>query len=214
MPRSVTTSQALLGLLALRPSWTASELADEVHRNMRFFWPRARSRAYAQLKKLVDDGLASAAIEARSGRGAPTRTRYKLTAKGHRSLAQWLTHQPQSTVLESEALLRVLLGHVGPPESLLVALDAMRRDGEAIIEVAHLVADEYVAGTAPFQSEVHTRALLFDFLAGHATLMIEWADRANKIVESWSTMSEKDRDLRAVEHIASLRKGLPRIPGD
>ena len=40
MPRANTTADAILGLLALRGSWTATELTAQIGRNMRFFWLR------------------------------------------------------------------------------------------------------------------------------------------------------------------------------
>lgn len=47
MRRTGTTAHAILGLLALRPAWSTYELSQQLRRNMRFFWPRAESRIYA-----------------------------------------------------------------------------------------------------------------------------------------------------------------------
>ena len=52
MPRANTTANAILGLLALRPSWTATELTDQIGRNMRYFWPRAASRVFGEARAL------------------------------------------------------------------------------------------------------------------------------------------------------------------
>lgn len=53
------TSYAILGLLAVRP-YTTYELATQVERTVRRFWPRARSKLYEEPKKLVAAGLAEA----------------------------------------------------------------------------------------------------------------------------------------------------------
>src|SRR5260221_635909 len=52
MRRSSSTANAILGLLALRPSWSTWELTTQLRRNMRFFWPRAESRIFAEARRL------------------------------------------------------------------------------------------------------------------------------------------------------------------
>lgn len=58
MRRTATTANAILGLLSLRDEWSAFELTKEMRRNLRFFWPRAESRVYDELRRLEDAGLA------------------------------------------------------------------------------------------------------------------------------------------------------------
>ena len=57
-----TTSYAILGLLAVKP-WTTYELAQQMKRAVGQFWPRAESNLYAEPKKLVALGLATASQE-------------------------------------------------------------------------------------------------------------------------------------------------------
>ena len=45
-------------------------------------------------------------------------------------------------------------------DQLDVALDQLRADAHAILEVGRVVGPEYLAGTAPFQDQIHTRALV------------------------------------------------------
>jgi PadR family transcriptional regulator, regulatory protein AphA len=46
---------------------SAYELTKAMRRNLRFFWPRAEARIYAEAKRLAEAGLASAT----RGRRAP-----------------------------------------------------------------------------------------------------------------------------------------------
>ena len=85
-PELTTTSFAILGLLAIRP-WSTYELARQMQRDLRFAWPRAESNLYAEPKKLIAHGLASAASEPR---GQRRRTVYTITPAGRRALAGWL----------------------------------------------------------------------------------------------------------------------------
>lgn len=206
MRRTATTANALLGLLALRPSWTTWELTKQLRRNMRFFWPRAESRIYDEAKTLVDRGLAR---DRRTFTGRRARTHYAITAKGKRELRLWLATPPRATSLECEPVLRVFLGDLGTTEQLSVALDQVRTDADAILEVGRVVAAEYLAGTAPFQDQVQYRALVFDFLSSHALMLREWADRAEAVIAAWPGLSESERAHRAQAAIAT---GLERFP--
>jgi DNA-binding PadR family transcriptional regulator len=209
MARTATTANALLGLLALRPEWTTWELTTQLRRNMRFFWPRAESRILAELKRLHAAGLVRARKEAV---GRRPRTVYEITAEGRRVVAGWLDTEPKATTLESEPLLRVLLGDLGSRDAIRVALDRVERDAHDILDVGRTVAAEYVSGTAPFQDQVHVRAFVFDYLATQATGMLGWVLRTRDALDEWPGLDEEDRAQRAIGRIAAHARTLPAAP--
>src|SRR5215472_9353808 len=106
MRRTATTANAILGLLALRPTWSTWELTKQLRRNMRFFWPRAESQIYEEVKTL--DGRRWARSR-QSFVGKRARTSYTITAAGRKELTAWLASPPRPTALECEPLLRVFL---------------------------------------------------------------------------------------------------------
>jgi PadR family transcriptional regulator, regulatory protein AphA len=209
MRRTATTANAILGLLALRPSWTTWELATQLRRNMRFFWPRAESRVFAEAKELERRGWAQAT---RTMHGRRPRTTYTITPAGRRHLAEWLDHPPRGTSLECEPILRILLADLGTPEQALQAVRQMRADADAILDVGRVVGAEYLAGTAPFQDHVYARSLVFDFLAHHALMLHAWADRAESAIEAWGQEPPEERDRAAVEAIRGYLSELPESP--
>ena len=85
LPDLTTTSYAILGLLTIKP-WSTYELAKQMQRD-RFVWPRAESNLYAEPKKLIAHGFASAHSEPR---GKRRRTVYSITPAGKLALADWL----------------------------------------------------------------------------------------------------------------------------
>lgn len=205
MPRTSTTANALLGLLALRPSWSTWELAQQMRRNLRFFWPRAESRVYDELRRLDAGGL----VRAERGRtGRRPRTTYAITPAGREELERWLATPPRGTYLESEPLLRVLLGRLAGEQELHAAVARVRADAEELEAVAAQVADEYLAGTAPFQDHVRVRALVFDYLRRQATAMQEWADAADAHLAALRELPEAAGDAAAVDLIARSRRAL------
>jgi DNA-binding PadR family transcriptional regulator len=205
VPRTSTTANALLGLLALRPEWPAWALATQLRRNMRFFWPRAESRVFDELKRLADDGVARTR---RESNGRRQRTNYAITAAGRRRLKRWLATPPSPTALECEPLLRVMLAELSDIEHTRAAVAQVRVDADAILEVGRVVGREYIDGTAPFQAHVAARALVFDFLAHHALALRAWADRADAALDDWRTDPES-RDQRAVDAISSCLAAFP-----
>jgi DNA-binding PadR family transcriptional regulator len=206
MGRTSTTANALLGLLGLRPSWSTYELAGQAARSLRFFWPRAESRIYAETRNLQSRGWATATDEPIGPRRS--RTRYALTDQGRRELAVWLDTPPRATVIECEALLRVLLGELGSREQLLVAIGQIHTDAQDIRAVGRTVGEEYLAGTGPFQDHVHVRALVFDFLVNLTSMFDDWSHRAEKIVTGWDG---QDEHARTEEALRLISEGVTRL---
>jgi PadR family transcriptional regulator, regulatory protein AphA len=207
--RRTTTANALLGLLALRPSWPVYELTKQLRRNMRFFWPRAESRIYDEAKALVDHGLATAETATVGGR---RRTTYAITDAGRETLLAWLSTPPRGTALACEPLLRVFLLDLGGHEQVHRALDQLEADAHAILDVGRVVGAEYLAGTAPFQDQVHVRAFVFDFLTNHALMLLEWSRRTRAALDAWPAMSADARAAAAQETIGGLLAAYPPPP--
>jgi PadR family transcriptional regulator AphA len=201
-----TTAHGILGLLALRPEWSTYELSQQLRRNMRFFWPRAASRIYAEAHALVDRGWADATT-VRYGRR--TRTIYRITPAGRRALTDWLQGPPRPSSLDCEPLLRVFLGDFAGADGIRAALEQIRADADAVLEVGRKVSDEYLGGIAPFQDQVHVRALVFDFLSHYALFLRDWADRTDNALDRWPRLTEEQRTRAALRTIRDVRTTYP-----
>src|SRR4051794_3488113 len=114
MKKLTSTSYAVLGLIAVRPS-TAYELARLVSRSLEYVWPRAEGRIYDEPKLLVEHGLAKGTPELT---GKRPRTVYSITAKGRRALTVWLSDPGAGLQLEYEALLKVVFAEHSTKEQL------------------------------------------------------------------------------------------------
>ena len=205
--RTATTGNALLGLLALRPRWSTWELASQLRRNMRFFWPRAESRVYDEARALADGGLAR---RARTYVGKRPRTTYAISARGRKRLQRWLATPPKGTALECEPLLRVFLGKLGTPGQMRVAIEQVRADARAILDVGRVVGAEYLEGRAPFQDHLETRAFVFDFLSHHALMLLGWADRTEAAVDAWDKKGSKQRTSAGLTRISATLAHYPK----
>jgi PadR family transcriptional regulator AphA len=197
------TSAALLGQLAWRDQ-TTYELVKAMGGNVRFFWPRAESHVYREVKRLTATGLATAS---RGATGRRPRTTYRITGAGRAALADWLGQPPGGVALEHEPLLRVFLATSGEREDLLRAVAAARSQAEVMLAIGDSLGDLYLAREHPFQNEVHVRALTFDYLYGWARFTVEWADRTEAEVRSWRDLRPTRRKHeRALERLRDITR--------
>lgn len=212
MKELTSTSYAILGWLAVKP-WTPYDLAKQMRRNLRFFWPRAESWLYEEPKSLVAHGLAVAeTIPA----GKRKRTLYTITDAGREALRNWLSEPSAVPTLWFDGLVRVFFADSGTPESALLALESARQLADEIQAAGTAVALEYLDGIAPFPQRTHLSGLVFDFLWGYAEHLRAWAERSGEEIGHWPEASEERMRQRAlgVFRSALTAKGAstPRSP--
>ena len=203
-----TTSFAILGHLAMQP-WTAYDLAAQMRRNVHYFFPRAESHVYAEPKRLVALGLASAERRTSGGR---TRTVYSITDAGRDELRTWLaTPRSKGPLLEFEALLRVVLAPFGDEHDLTATLQHTRDDIAGLLTLGERICDEYTTDTAPLQRYMLVRSMLHDFLWSFGELVDQWAERSLERIETWEQQSPAER-TRAAGEIYRQRTSKRRPP--
>jgi DNA-binding PadR family transcriptional regulator len=183
-----TTSFAILALLAIRP-WTTYELAKQMDRSLRWYWPRAASVLYTEPKKLVEHGLATATQEFT---GRRRRRVYAITPEGRRILRRWLDRPGAEPVLEFEALVQVAFADQGTQEQLLRTLGSIKQHALARQQEARSRAREYAESGGPFPERLPVIALTGKFLLEYVNLVARWAEWAEAEVQTWSEMTPKD----------------------
>jgi DNA-binding PadR family transcriptional regulator len=170
-----TTSYAILGLLAIQP-WTTYELAQQLRRNLHYFWPRAESGVYEEPKNLVRHGLAEARRETV---GRRPRTVYMITDAGRSALADWLEGDSEPWTLFSEALVRLWFADHGGESALRKAIGALRAQAQATLSHGRAIAREYASSdTPPFPERLAINAMIFRFVWDYAATIAKWADWA------------------------------------
>ena len=206
-PAMTTTSYAILGLLAIKP-WTTHELVQQVDRSLRRMWPRAQSKLYEEAKKLVAHGYARAAED---WVGRRPRTRYTITPKGRRALAEWVGEPGGGPVLEFEALLKISFADSGSKADILANLAATKAWVAAQNEENLAAARAYLAGAGAFPERAALNQLAGRFLTDFYVMVDRWADWAAGLVESWPDdprqapvdMATQAEGVRLAESIAA-----------
>jgi DNA-binding PadR family transcriptional regulator len=181
MRELTTTSYAVLGLLSVR-SWTAYELTKQMNRSLSHIWPRAVSAIYKEPKYLVAHGLATASVE---DNGERRRTRYSITPEGRAALQQWLAQSSTPPQFESEALVRVEFAEQGTKEHLLRTLRGLREQADDLKARRLAQLKGYLGDDASFPERMHIHALIGPLMIEQATLLSDWAGRAEEEVARW-----------------------------
>lgn len=204
MEQFSATSYAILGQLALR-SWSAYDLIQEMKRNFHYFWPRAESGLYAELKRLKK---LDCVHTTKRKTGKRQSTVYAISPKGKTVLETWLGTEPAEFKLEFEGLLRVFLSRFGAPETLKKTLLKVEEDAGVLSVLATNIAREYLTGTAPFQEEIEVRTFVFDFLVHYADLYKEWVVRTREELQLREGRSADERKKMALE---LMRKNIAKL---
>ena len=192
------TSYAVLGLLAIR-SWTTYELATQMDRTLRWFWPRARSKLYEEPKKLVDHGLAEASLGAN---GRRPRTLYTITPRGREALAAWLATGSAEPTFESEHILKVFYAEQGSTADLLATLAHLRAWVHARTLHNIAVGSSYDRGEGPYPERLAVLQLTGRFLDDYLEMLDRWAERAEATIASWpETPAQAAPDPQAMRTI-------------
>jgi PadR family transcriptional regulator, regulatory protein AphA len=176
-----TTSYLILGHLALR-DWSTYELAQQLKRSTRHYWPRAESKIYEEPKKLLAHGLATATKE---HIGRRPRTVYAITDKGREALRTWLEEPPQLPLVEFDGIVKVLFAEHGTKEQLLATLRSIRGEAERTREEHAALAQDLAVTGGPFPSRLHLNMLVFKFMWDQTETLINWANWAERQVAAW-----------------------------
>lgn len=176
-----TTSYVILGHLALR-DWSTYELAQQLKRSTRHYWPRAESKIYEEPKKLVAHGLATAT---REYTGRRRRTVYAITDEGRTALRRWLDEPGQPPLVEFEGVLKVLFAEQGTKQQLLATLRSIREQAQRTRDEHAALADDLSRTGGPFPDRLHVNELVFRFMWEQTDTVIRWATWAEQQVADW-----------------------------
>ena len=208
--RRTTTSYAILGLLSVR-EWTTYELAQQVRRSLRWFWPRTERKIYDEPKRLVADGLATAT---RQYTGQRPRTVYGITNQGRDELSRWLDRPPATRSVEFEGMLKLFFADAGSLDQLAATLAAIERDAaDRLAELAE-VNEQNLAGTNNFPQRLHLSVLALRLHVEQEIVVYNWARWARDQAATWkSTRDPGIWDMVAAERELAERADAT-LPAD
>ena len=185
-PRT-TTSYAVLGLLSVRRSWTTYELAKQVQRSLKWFWPRAERKLYDEPKALVAEGLATARQEFT---GQRPRTVYEITDAGREALREWLGEPPAPPATEFEGMLKVFFADAGSLEQLDATLAGIEATSVERLRELRGMAEQSLAGETAYPQRRHLTAVALRFQVEQEAAVLAGVRRARDQARAWRTSTD------------------------
>ena len=172
-PPVTATEVAVLGLLA-DGERSGYDLLRTAERSVGFFWTPAKTQLYAVLRKLVDNGFATARRVRQLDR--PDKTLYRITDSGLDRLRAGL-ERIGSSVNKNPLELRIFFGEHRPLVAVVADLERLRAGA-----TAHLAELEGIERT--FDRDEH----LFPYLTllrgkANAAADAAWAEQALELLE-------------------------------
>jgi PadR family transcriptional regulator, regulatory protein AphA len=169
------TAKVILGILWLRPR-SGYEIKQFVDRSIRFFWSASYGQIYPELRRLDEAGLVKGSDEATGDR---TRTTYRLTEKGKRTVRAWLREPPETFELRHEGMLKVFLGDALPPSERMQLLLDMRDQHQEKLDTLR----EVEAGISA-ESRRGSSYLILRYGIESSEWTISWCERAARKIAS------------------------------
>jgi PadR family transcriptional regulator, regulatory protein AphA len=177
------TSYAMLGLLSLRP-WTTYELAKQMQRSVRWFWPRAERKLYEEPKRLAGLGLATTTT---ASTGRRPKTVYDITGAGRRALRDWLGDGPGSPLaVEMEPLVRVFFADGGSMAGLRANLRGITAQADDSLADLGAMAVASAAGDDEFPRRRATNALALELCVRLQETVRDWSQWAHDETGRWA----------------------------
>jgi PadR family transcriptional regulator, regulatory protein AphA len=198
-----TTGLGILGLLALRP-FSAYELAQQIHRGLRYMQPASERNLYAEPKRLAAAGLVRMR---REQVGRRSRTIYEITPAGRETLRRQLATPPAPPQLEFEALQRLIFADQGSKQDLLAALDTTSQQVQQLLDDGLRQVRDYQDDGGPFPQRLHLIMLFARFYTDFLLLLRDWITLARREVASWPTT----RDLGLTDGTRQMLEDLLRL---
>lgn len=106
MARKQRTKYAILGLLSWKPM-SGYDIKKMVEVALSHFWSESYGQLFPTLGRLVEEGLATRAVD--RGSGARARTVYTITAKGRREFDTWMREAADPPRVRNELQLKFFL---------------------------------------------------------------------------------------------------------
>jgi PadR family transcriptional regulator, regulatory protein AphA len=178
-----TTSYAVLAVLSLRDHSTY-DLIRQMRLSMHYMWPRAESNVYAEPRRLVQAGLATAREE---WNGQRRRTVYSITRAGRAALADWIASPSARPRHENEALVKVMFAENGTRDDLLKSIRELADDAEAGVRHFREIADRYAANRGEYPHRFGLSGLALRLAAEQQAATLRWARWAEQVVAGWDS---------------------------
>ncbi len=197
-----TTTEAILGLLTLRPM-SGYDIRQNIAEFTAHFWSESFGQIYPTLTKLNKQGL----VRRESDTGhARKRNVYGLTRKGEKQAAAWLASPAAGEAPRNELLLKVFLGAQLTPEANAAQI-VQYRDKQTEMLKLYAELDKRLGKEHAGEPQLPYCRMTLRHVRGQCEAAVRWCDET--IIELYE-MQQSARRAKAREAVKMNPPELPK----
>jgi DNA-binding PadR family transcriptional regulator len=166
-------SHAILSALTER-SCSGYDLAKQFDGSVGFFWHASHQQIYRELTKLEQRGLIAAEVVPQEGR--PDKKNYSVTTAGKTLLQDWIAQPAPCPPTKDELLVKLFVGYLVPPETLLAVLRHARQQHEDTLATYRAIEQQYFADPAALSQSARFQYITLRNGIHYETGWLAWCD--------------------------------------
>ena len=182
MAREKKIHVVILGLLN-HEELTGYDIKKRIDGAIRFFWNGSFGNIYPALKELEEDKLVKSH---NASEGARERIAYHITAKGKKSLENWLKEERVCNELRYETLLKLFFAGASDRETALRNIEVFEEEIKQDLQILKM----HCKALEPIKEEEDHLYYYLTALFGAETYeaYLKWCEKAKKMLEQQSTV--------------------------
>ncbi len=168
-------SHAILAALTECPC-SGYDLAKRFDGSVGFFWHASHQQIYRELTKLEEQGLICAEVITQTSR--PDKKQFHVTPAGTECLQAWIAQPIKGSPLKDELLVKLFVGYLVPPATLIPTLQQERAQHTAALAAYQAIEQQYFADTDAISPAGRFQYLTLRNGIHYETAWLAWCDEA------------------------------------
>jgi DNA-binding PadR family transcriptional regulator len=168
-------SHAILAILANR-ACSGYDLAKRFDGSVGFFWHATHQQIYRELTKLENAGWVTVEVIRQDGR--PDKKSYQITVAGETCLRDWMAQPLPLSPIKDELLIKLFVGHLVPPETLLALLHHQQAQHQENLATYRTIEQQFFADPATLSTALRYQYLTLRNGIHYETGWLAWCAEA------------------------------------
>lgn len=173
-------AQAILALLYDCPC-SGYDLAKQFDSSVGFFWKASHQQIYRELSKLEAQSWVSYETIAQTGK--PDKKLYRVTEIGKKQLTDWLNQQSEPMPAKDELLVKIFVGYLASPQTLLLELHRHRQIHQQKLQAYEQLKEQYFSKPTELSLAAKFRYLTLKRGIHDEKSWLTWCDEAIELLK-------------------------------
>lgn len=172
-------AHAILAILVGKPC-SGYDLRQNFEGSVGFFWRATFQQVYRELTKLEEQGLITAETIHQTQR--PDKRIYSVTPAGLEHLQNWIAQPVAISPIKDDLLVKLFVGHLVPPETILAELENHRRGHLEQLATYEAIAKQYFPDPSNLSLEAKFQYITLRNGIHYETAWLQWCEETIQLI--------------------------------